>query len=302
MNQILFEVYRGKTKPIKMKKSLLLITMLASIYSFSQTKKIFHKSHSGKSTTLFMDSKNNFGPGMAPVRYRTPVSPIKLNYALTQTREYPLVRLDTVKKTMRFFDINDSLLGCDRNYTEYIAHGDIVYDVITNEFYVYQSYFRSNSANPWIKTNVFLPITDSIESWENKKNFIRTRNHFIRDGNNHRILMAYPRLDNTLTYSLRYFEPEILQDAQPIFIDKEIEKTDTKLIKKEQKRVKNLEKTKKKIEQKEEENLVPITVNFPPQKSNYLLRWITLILLVFSLFIFVGVQRIVKDEFNKAKS
>ena len=283
-----------------MKKSLLLITLLYSCYSYSQTKKIFHKSHSGKSTTLFMDGNNNFGPGMAPVRYTTPVSSIQLNYVLTDKFEYPLVKLDTVKKTMRFFDLNDSVLGCDRNYTEYIAHGDIVFDVITNEFYVYQSYFRANESAPWSRTNIFLPITDSIGVWETRKNLIRKRNHFIRDGNNHRILMAYPKLDHTLAYSLVLYVPEILMEPQPILIDKDLEKRDKKLLREEKKRVKSIEKEEIKSEPKKEQTILPVSTHFPTQKPNYLLRWMTLILLVFSVFIFVGVQRIVKDELDKA--
>lgn len=301
MNLILIEVYRRKTKTTKMKKSLFLIILLYSFNSFAQTKKIFHKSHSGKSSTLFMDGNNNFGPGMAPIRYRTPLSPIKLNYVLTNKHDYPLVKLDTVKKTMRFFDINDSLLGCDRNYKEYISHGDIVFDIITNEFYVYQTYYKTDLNPTYKRTEIFLPISDSIEAWENKNNYIRTRRHFIRDGNNHRILMAYPQLDNKLAYTLLYFAPEVLQDAQPILIDKDIEKSDEKLLKEEKRRVRKLEKKQVKSKQKEEENKVPITPNFPPSKSNYLLRWITFILLVFSLFIFVGVQRIVKDELSQIK-
>jgi hypothetical protein len=246
-----------------------------------------------------MDAKNNFGPGMAPVRYRTPVSSIKLNYAVTQNHEYPLVRLDTVMKTMRFFDLKDSLLGCDRNYKEYIGHGDIVFDVITNEFYVYQTHFQSKINPTYFKTEQFLPITDSIAVWEIRKNYIRTRRHFIRDGDNHRILMSYPKLDHRLTYTLKYYAPELLQDAQPIIIDKNIEKADRRLNKEEKKRVKKLKKKQAKNKSNDEENLVPITTNFPSQKSNYLLRWMTLILLVFSLFIFVGVQRIVKEELDK---
>jgi len=284
-----------------MKKTALLIALLSCTFSYSQTKKIFHKSHSGKSATLFMDANNNYGPGMAPVRYETPVSPIKLNYVLTGSHEYPLVRLDTIKKTMRFFDIKDSLLGCDRNYEEYINHGDIVFDVKTNEFFVFQTHFRAKDSDPWQRTNLFLPITDSIEVWENRKNFIRARRHFIRDGNNHRILMAYPKLDNTLTYRLKYFESEILQDAQPIIINKDIERIDNKLLKKEEKRVEKLERKQLEKHSEERENRVPISSHIPPTKSNYLLRWVTLILLVFSLFIFVGVQRIVKDELHKVK-
>jgi hypothetical protein len=294
-------VYRRETKTTKMKKSILLITLLYSFYSCAQTKKIFHKSHSGKSSTLFMDAKNNFGPGMAPVRYRTPISPIKLNYAVTQNNEYPLVKLDTVKKTMRFFDFKDSLLGCDRNYKEYITHGDIIFDIITNEFYVYQTYFKTEQNPNYIKTEHFLPISDSIPVWENRTNTIRTRRHFIRDGNNHRILMAYPQLNNRLTYTLQYYAPEILQDAQPILIDNDLEKTDEKLLKEEKRRVRKLEKKEIKFKQKEEGNAVLISPNFPLNKSNYLLRWLSLILLVFSLFIFVGVQRIVKDELNQNK-
>lgn len=284
-----------------MKKLLPLLFLLVNYYSFSQTKKIYHKSHSGKSTTLFMDSKNNFGPGMAPVRYRTPISPIKLNYVVTQSEEYPLVKLDTVNKTIRFIDINDSLLGCDRNYKEYISHGDIIYDIVTNDFYVFQRYFRDNSSSKYTKTEIFLPISDSIISWENKVNLIRPRKHFIRDGNNHRILMSYPNLDNTLTYSLRYIYPKINQDAQKILIDKNIEKTDKKILKKEERRIKKLEEKQPQIKTNKQEYITPISTNISNYKSNYLLRWITLIFLVFSLFIFVGVQRIVKDELRKIK-
>ncbi|MEN8929379.1 MAG: hypothetical protein ABF242_09755 [Flavobacteriales bacterium] len=285
-----------------MKFILLFTTLLFGSTLSAQTKKIFHKSHSGKSSTLFMDANNNFGPGMAPVRYRTPVSSIKLNYALTKKNEYPLVKLDRKKKTLRFFDIKDSLLGCDRNYEEYITHGDLVFDVVTNEFYVYQSHCRLQDYHNWEKSNVFLPVSDSIESWESKKNYIRKRDHFIRDGNNARILMSYPRLDNRVTYRLDYLTPKRKEEAQPIIIDKDIEKKDEKIIKKEKKRVKKEEEKQVKIEQKEEENVVPIVPTFASPKSNYLLRWMTLILLVFALFIFVGVQRIVKDELAKTSN
>lgn len=235
-------MYRGETKTTKMKKLILLITLLYSFYSGAQTKKIFHKSHSGKSATLFLDGKNNFGPGMAPVRYRTPISPIKLNYAVTQNFEYPLVRLDTAKKTMRFFDLNDSLLGCDRNYKEYVGHGNIVFDVITNEFYVYQKYFKLANVKTWVNTGVFLIISDSIEAWEKRKNYIRLKSSFIRDGNNHRILMNYPKLDITLTCSLKFYPPEILEETPRILINKNIEKRDRKLLKEEKKRVSKLKK------------------------------------------------------------
>ena len=63
--------------------------------------------------------------------------------------------------------------------------------------------------------------------------------------------MAYPKLDNTLTYRLKYFESEILQDAQPIIINKDIERIDNKLLKKEEKRVEKLER--KQLEKQSEE-------------------------------------------------
>ncbi|MFB0997659.1 MAG: hypothetical protein QMC28_03015, partial [Flavobacteriales bacterium] len=62
------------------------------------------------------------------------------------------------------------------------------------------------------------------------------------------------------------------------------------LLKEEKRRVRKLEKKEIKSKQKEEGNTVLISPNFPLNKSNYLLRWLSLILLVFSLFIFVGVQ------------
>ena len=45
-----------------MKKNLLLIILLAfCITGFSQTKKIAHRSHSGKNATLIMNDDDNFG-------------------------------------------------------------------------------------------------------------------------------------------------------------------------------------------------------------------------------------------------
>jgi hypothetical protein len=149
---------------------------------------------------------------------------------------------------------------------------------------------------------VFLIISDSIEAWEKRKNYIQLSSSFIRDGNNHRILMNYPKLDITLTYSLKFYPLEILEDNQTILINKNLEKRDRKLLKEEKKRVRKLKNKQVESKSNDEENFVPIITNFPTHKSNYLLRWTTLILLVFSLFIFVGVQRIVKDELTKIKN
>ena len=143
---------------------LIFITFFNSFDGFSQTKKIFHKSHSGSVGSLFMDEKNDFGPGMAPVRYSTPESSIKLNYVISRTNYYPIVSLDTSGNTMRFFDIKDSLIGCDRDYDEYLTHGNMVYDAVSNQFWVYQNYFYVNETQQ-ITTKRWIMISDSIDMW-----------------------------------------------------------------------------------------------------------------------------------------
>jgi hypothetical protein len=251
-----------------MKKTTLLFMLFTSL-TWGQTKKIFHKSHSGKPGTISLDRTNNYGPGMAPVRYRTPESNIRLNYVISGNYNYPIVSLDTATKTMRFFDLNDSLIGCDRNFTEYLSHGYMVYDEVTKGFWVYQVYYypkptKQTTVNRWLK------ITDSLANWEEKKNLIPTSNSFIRDGNNHRILMSYPTLDHRLT-SLLYpgmFEPV---ESFPIQVSEKVEKEKKKLAPKQKKAERKHKRINEEINQKKEEIIFSISAPKPP--SNNWLIW-----------------------------
>jgi hypothetical protein len=57
-----------------MKKIALLITLIAiSSHGFSQTKKIAHRSHSGKDRTLILTTEDNFGGPATPVKKDTVV-------------------------------------------------------------------------------------------------------------------------------------------------------------------------------------------------------------------------------------
>lgn len=283
-----------------MKKTTLLFMLLTS-FSWGQTKKIFHKSHSGKSGTMFLDASNNCGPGEAPVRYQTPESDIQLNYLVSGTHQYPIVKLDTTNKTMRFFDLKDSLLGCNRDYREYLNHGAIVYDIVSREYWAFQNYKTTEYATQ--STKKLLIISDSIAVWEAKANYIRFVRSFIRDGNNARIIMSYPMLDHTITCQLS--EPKGPVKSYPIIVSEEAKKEDMQREnssnKKQQRKEKKHRKKAAKIELQENENeeeLSPIVSVFSGPNSS-LIRWIIFLLLAFSIFIFIGVQRIVMEEVSK---
>ena len=281
-----------------MKKTTLLFLLITSL-SWGQTKKIFHKSHSGKAGTMFMDMSNSYGQGMAPVRYQTPESSIKLNYLISGKYRYPLVTLDTAAKTMRFFDLKDSLIGCDRDYREYLHHGAIVYDIVSKEFWVYQYY------NTKVNTQLFLTISDSIQVWEQKKRYIRHSSSFIRDGNNARIIMSYPILDYTLTRQL--VQPVSPKKSFPIITENDLEKSERRVekeIKKKQR--KSDRKAKKKESELDPETdeiqneFIPV-LSIPSSPNSTIIRWVVFALLGFSIFIFMGVKRIVNEEVSKLK-
>ena len=278
-----------------MKKTTFLLMLISSV-TFGQTKKIFHKSHSGKPGTIFLDEKNNFGPGMAPVRYRTPESNIKLNYIKTNYHVYPKVILDTANKTMRFHDTKDSLIGCDRDYREYLNHGSLVFDVVTSEFWVYQLYFIR-----WDKSQAraarFLAVSDSLLHWETNPRFIRNSNNFIRDGNNYRILMTYPILNYSITSNLK---PELInpKESFPIIIGDKIkkkEKKKRKLILEENQLEKD--KIQENNDQKKQDELVLLSKPKTPPFDLWLV-WMGIFFFVFSIFMFLGVKQIVKEEIN----
>lgn len=278
-------------------KKITLLFLLMSALTFSQTKKIFHKSHSGKAGTLFLDTKNNFGPGMAPVRYRTPESTIKLNYVISMENYYPIVRLDTAKKVMKFYDLKDSLIGCNRKYTEYLSHGAMVYDEVSKEFWVYQLYFY-HPPKKQIRVQRFLSVTDSLNSWESKSRLIGKRNSFIRDGENKRILMSYPVLNHRLTSLLHPVMFEKLQSF-PVQVSEEVEKKEKKMTRKEKKQKRKNNQIKEEPSEETEQLFMGISNPKPP--SNNWLMWLGMFFFGFSIFIFLGVKQIVKEEVGKIK-
>ena len=277
-----------------MKKTILLICLLSAGITFGQTKKIFHKSHSGKSGTMFMDSKNNFGPGMAPVRYRTPESPIKLNKIVTDKHEYPMVEIDTIKKVMKFIDLNDSIIGCNRDYNEYLSHGDLVFDNKTNEFYAYHAFANRKP------TRIFIKVSDSISIWEKRENAIRRRNAFIRDGNNFRIIMHYPHLNYAIASNLIKPPKPELQITPPV-VPNTTDKNKKKDEKKKSPKTKPLRPQPIALAAEKEENDDAFLATIPSGNDTFTLRWIGLFLFVFSVFIFMGVKRIVAEEISKLK-
>ena len=210
---------------------LILLSCFFTLNSFTQTKMIFHKSHSGTYNTLNLDSYNNYGPGMAPERYRVPVlkSPIVLKYLNEYVLSYPLVILDTNRKIMRFVDVKDSIIGCARNYNEYLNEGTIVFDIITNDYFVYQKYLYQS------KSEVFIKATDSIQKWE-IDNKIRSSRNYILDGKRRQITTNYPLLYYKITRNLKQvsFE-ENTDDIIPIKINHKKIEEENKRIEKEEK-------------------------------------------------------------------
>lgn len=186
-----------------------MIFAIITTTSFTQTKRIFHKSHSGKSHTLNFDEKNNFGPGMVtPMMEITSLSDIELQYKKGNITTYPLVLLNQKEEFMKFIDKNDSIIGCRRNYTEYLTHGAIVYDRVTDDYYIYQlPPYTANDA-------VFIEITDSITSWENKPDFLLSLPRNIYDKNNKQIQVNYTIMP--ITYNYRPSSPIERIDSSPI--------------------------------------------------------------------------------------
>ena len=274
--------------------------LLTFSMSFSQTKWIFHKSHSGKNATLNLDLNNNFGPGMSIDRYRIkqPLSPIKLQYITEVTINYPIVILDTAKKNMRFFDTKDSIIGCIRNYNEYLREGTIVFDIITNEYFVYQKYANSK------KTEVFFPVTDSIKKWELNKD-IYVDNSYILDGKRRRIFIKYPNFNYKKTRKLKR-ENFIINpnDIIPTKINtKKIKRENRRLDKEEKKAqktetvIKNLNQLNQKEAQKD--NAIPIfnSINFPPKSPSKMPLYLIGLLVLFSLFFWI--RKVAKTELLK---
>lgn len=201
--------------------------MLFSINMFSQTKWIFHKSHSGANHSLFADMNNTFGPGEGIIPnpiLLAPLSHIRLKYKTFLNNNYPIVRLDSSTKTMRFIDVFDSLIGCDKKYTEYLTPGTIVYDEITTHYYAYQSYRRTKQGA--VLTESFIPVTDSLALWTDPID-IRGAKSYIFSSKKERIPVNYPRL-----WHISDIGPEILPPSEVI----------EKLTKKEQKKIDRLEK------------------------------------------------------------
>lgn len=274
--------------------------LLGATNSLAQTKKIFHKSHSGKSGTLFLDTKNNHGPGMAMVRYDTPESHIQLNYIQSGNYNYPKVMLDTANKTMRFFDTKDSLIGCDRDYREYLRQGSLVFDVTTKEYWMYQA-ITLNEKKQRTLVNRFLSVSDSVASWQANENNIYHKNDFIRDGNNHRILMSYPIIhaQKSIDLSSELFAPAIpspIDSSKKDTIEMEQPPSKEKLVVK-QKGKKNRQNDNIEQKEKKEELVVPVLPNSPP--FNKWLVWMGIFFFGFSAFLFLGVKHIVKEEVTK---
>lgn len=281
-----------------MKKTALISVLffLIILEGMGQTKKIFHKSHSGLPGTMELDEKNTFGPGMAPVRYSTPESRIKLNYLEVDQSGYlfPKVQLDTAKKVMRFFDTRDSLIGCERNYEEYLSHGSLVFDVVTQEFWVYQNYAQRASGKQ-VSSQLFILISDSVSKWLDTRGWIRNSRSFIRDGNNHRILMTYPTLNYTVTSKLK---PELVNPriSYPIVKGNEVLKEE----KKERKKTKQ-----KTIEpnirtEENKEDMVGFSGNENTPPTSRWLIWMGIFFFGFSAFMFLGIKQIVREEITKS--
>jgi len=286
---------------MKQKALIMILFLFMMTNGMGQTKKIFHKSHSGSPGTMLLDDKNNFGPGMAPVRYQTPESRIQLSYLSLEgsSHRYPKVLLDTVNKTMRFFDTKDSLIGCDRNYREYLQHGSLVFDVLTQEFWVYQNYSLVSEVRQ-VAAQRFFIISDSVKHWQEDKRWIRSSNSFIRDGNNHRILMTYPMLEYTKTSQLK---PELVNPriSYPILKGEKVVEEEKKARKKAKSSIR--EERKKSVDnkkaEKEERIAVPMGNKIPPMGT--WLIWMGIFFFGFSAFIFLGIKQIVKEEVTKMK-
>ncbi len=156
-------------------KNLFLIVVLTVFSKIdAQTKWIFHKSHSGANTTMFADTKNNFGPGMLRIdpRLEKPISPIQLQYKVKNGVKYPMIKLDSASKIIRYIDVNDSLIGCDRNYTEYLTEGYVFFDLNTNKYCLYKKaehnefvfVINPKKLDKWTKATEYRVVSDYIYS------------------------------------------------------------------------------------------------------------------------------------------
>ena len=279
-------------------KTKLLITFIFVLgNNFSQTKWIFHKSHSGSNSSMMLDYNNVSGPGMGRIEYRTPASKIILKYEMNPVskQKFPIVILDTTNKTMLFFDTKDSLIGCSRDYREYLREGTIIYNIISGSFFVYQKWRMENKK--YVKVELFLPIKEMALS-SAKNNTIRNRKDFILDGNNHRINMTYPTLISKLirNFPAPTFE-EIHQGVIPTKVNTQKIKRENKRLLKQEKRDAKKEKQKVAPIQEtnsEEENSFPLfnVPNFPPKNPSKAPLFAILFL---GLFVFAfGMKKILK--------
>ena len=284
----------------KIKLTLTFSLLLTFSISFSQTKWIFHKSHSGKNTTLNLDLNNNFGPGKAPIRYQIKIapSPIKLKYIAEYKLNYPVVILDTAQKTIRFFDTKDSIIGCERNYTEYLREGAIVFDIITNEYFVYQKFTKKSAPR------IFIPVSDSIQKWELEKK-ISPLNGYIFDGKRQRIITNYAILNYKISRKLNPKKNGIdNREVIPTKINTKKIKQENKRLDKEEKKAKKTETIIKNLDQlnqkeTEKENAIPIfnSTNFPPKSPSKTPLYLIGFLVLF--FLFFWIQKIAKAELLK---
>lgn len=177
--------------------TILLVVLFFSATMFqAQTKWVFHKSHNGANHSLFADANNNYGPGMViPVEMRWPLSDIELKYQTFNNIDYPVVLLDTATNVMRFLDVNDSIIGCDKEFQKYLNQGIIIYDFNTSQYLVYQA------DNGQRIIQKFIPATDSLESWTNK-NLIDGYEEYIFSEQQEKILVNYSYLDNQFVRKL----------------------------------------------------------------------------------------------------
>jgi len=171
---------------MKIKYTFLVLAAILMTTTRAQTKWISHKSHSGANSTMFADAKNNFGPGM--VIHRTleeDFSDIELKYKTFNKIKYPIVTLDSNAKVIRYIDVNDSLIGCDRSYKEYLTQGVVLYDMNSKKYFIYQN--QVFSKDDFIMAN----SPQAFEKWANYKN-TQSFLTFIYSGEYKKIRITYP--------------------------------------------------------------------------------------------------------------
>jgi len=182
---------------MKLKNTLLLVAVIFTSIINAQTKWIFHKSHSGANHTLFAHAKNNFGPGMILINPRlsnpiseppipsSSISSIQLKYKIYNGKKYPVVKLDSALKIIKFLDVKDSLIGCDRDYTEYLKPGYILYDINSNKYCIYTT---SNSGGFHLSIN-----PESFDLLVHSKVTLISKEHIYSDSYK-KIKIEYPYL------------------------------------------------------------------------------------------------------------